>query len=125
MLGREREGLGLGSGREREGGMENGRGRGDYSFTKETLTYTSETVLWLKLLGRVQGVVDQGEPSRLATTESSAEAKHENVLLVRLVQLGQLFSEIILGDVGTTRVQDVDDLSDGAEWVIDMETMGR
>jgi hypothetical protein len=73
-------------------------------------TYANQTVLGFKFLGRVQGVVDEGESSRLASTKSSAETKDKDVLLVGLVQFRELFTEVILGDVGASRVQDVDDL---------------
>ena len=96
--------------------LEEGRKEMNRCQGTKSKTYTSETVLWFKLLGRVQRVVDQGESSRLATTESSTEAKHENVFLIGLVELGQLFAEVVLGDVGTARVQDVDDLCGHEGW---------
>lgn len=72
-------------------------------------TYANKPVLGLKLLGSLQGVVDQGEPCRFATTKGGLEAENENDLLLHLVNLGQLLTELIPGHVGTRRVQNVDD----------------
>ena len=73
-------------------------------------TYTDEAVLGLELLGRLQVIVDQSEASRLSTTESGAETEAEDNLLIDLVHLGELLAELILGDVGTSRVDDIHDL---------------
>lgn len=64
-------------------------------------------VVWLELLERLAGVVDEGETSALATTVLGAETKDGNAVLVALVQLGQLLAELVLGHVGAVWVQDV------------------
>jgi hypothetical protein len=63
--------------------------------------------LRLELLHSSCGVVDEGEASRLATTELCAESEDRDGLLVALVQLRELLAEVILGDVGALGVEDV------------------
>ena len=74
------------------------------------VTYTDEAVLGLELLGRLQVVVDQSEAGGLSASESGAETEDEDNLLVDLVHLGELLAELILGDVGAGRVDDIHDL---------------
>jgi len=74
------------------------------------ITYTDEAVLGLELLGRLQVVVDQSEASGLSASESSAETEDEDNLLIDLVHLGELLAELILGDVGAGRVDDIHNL---------------
>jgi hypothetical protein len=74
------------------------------------ITYTDEAVLGLELLGRLQVVVDQSEASGLSASESSAETEDEDNLLIDLVHLGELLAELILGDVGAGRVDNIHDL---------------
>jgi hypothetical protein len=78
-------------------------------------TYTNEAVLGLELLGRLQVVVDQSKASGLSTTESGAETEAEDDLLVDLVHLGELLAELILGDVGTSGVDDIHDLREAGK----------
>jgi hypothetical protein len=73
------------------------------------VTYALQTVFRFKLLGRIHIIVDQGETSGFATTESSA--KHKDCLFVRLVQFGQFLTQIILADIGQTWMQNINDLS--------------
>lgn len=61
----------------------------------------------LELLHRLGGVVDQGEAGGLAATELSPETKDGNLVLLGLVHAGELVAELILGDVGAVRVEDV------------------
>lgn len=53
------------------------------------------------------GVVDEGKAGGLATTEVGAEAENGDGGLVGLVELSELGAEVVLGDVGTSRVEDV------------------
>ncbi len=61
----------------------------------------------LELLHRLGGVVDEGEAGGLATTELGAEAEDIDLVLLGLVEAGELLTELLLGDVGAVRVEDV------------------
>lgn len=71
------------------------------------LAVTDEPVVGLELLHRLGAVVDEGEASGLATTVLGAETEDGDLVLVGLVELGELGAELILGDVGTVGVEDV------------------
>jgi hypothetical protein len=68
---------------------------------------TDKTVVGLELLHGLVGVVDESEASGLATTVLGAETEDGDLVLVGLVELGQLLAELILGDVGTVGVEDI------------------
>ena len=68
---------------------------------------TDKTVVRLELLHGLVGVVDESETSRLATTVLGAETENGDLVLVGLVELGELLAELILGDVGTVGVEDI------------------
>lgn len=70
-------------------------------------TDTDETVVGLELLQGLGGVVDQSEAGALATTVLCAETEDGDLVLVGLVQIGQLLTELVLGDVGAVGVEDV------------------
>lgn len=70
-------------------------------------TNADQTVGGLELLQGLDGVVDQSEAGGLATTVLGAETEDGDLVLVGLVQVGQLLAELILGDVGAVGVQDV------------------
>lgn len=70
-------------------------------------TDADETVAGLELLHGLRRVVDEGEASGLATTEVGAETEDGDLVLDGLVQGAELLAELLLGDVGTARVQDV------------------
>ena len=61
----------------------------------------------LELLQGLSGVVDESEPSALATTILRAETENRDLVLVGLVEVGQLIAELILGDVGAVGVEDI------------------
>lgn len=83
-------------------------------------TVSDQSVSWLKSLGVSNGLVDQTETSGLSTTELSSETENRDSILVSLVQLSQSLSQLILGDVSSVWVQDVnDELSSGQQWVGD------
>lgn len=71
------------------------------------LAVTDEPVVGLELLHRLGAVVDEGEAGALAATVLGAETEAGNLLLVGLVELGELGAELILGDVRAVGVQDV------------------
>lgn len=66
-----------------------------------------ESVVGLELLQGLGGVVDEGEAGALSTTELGAETEDGDLVLVGLVELGELVAELILGDVGAVGVEDV------------------
>lgn len=70
-------------------------------------TDTDETVVGLELLEGLGGVVDQSEAGALTTTVLCAETEDGDLVLVGLVQVGQLLTELVLGDVGAVGVEDV------------------
>jgi hypothetical protein len=61
----------------------------------------------LELLHRLGGVVDESKASALAATVVCPEAEDGNILLLRLVELTELATELVLGDVGAVGVEDV------------------
>lgn len=73
----------------------------------EADTYANETVLGLEL-HRVARVVDKGETSGASTTEGGSHTENDALLLGGLVHLGELLGELSLGDVGTGRVNDIE-----------------
>lgn len=66
-----------------------------------------QAVLGLELLQSLGGVVDEGEAGGLAATELGAQAEDLDLLLLGLVQAGELLAQLSLGDVGTVGVEDV------------------
>lgn len=70
-------------------------------------TDTDETVVGLELLEGLGGVVDQSEAGALTTTVLCAETEDGDLVLVGLVQVGQLLTKLVLGDVGAVGVEDV------------------
>lgn len=61
----------------------------------------------LELLQGLGGVVDQSEAGALTTTVLCAETEDGDLVLVGLVQVGQLLTELVLGDVRAVGVEDV------------------
>lgn len=70
-------------------------------------TDADQAVVRLELLQGLLRVVDQSEAGALATTVLRAEPEDGHLVLVGLVQVGQLLAELILGDVGAVGVEDV------------------
>lgn len=83
-------------------------------------TVSHQSVGWLESLGVSDGLVDQTETGRLSTTELGSETKNGNSILVGLVQLRQSVSQLVLGDVSSVWMQDInDELSSGQQRVGD------
>lgn len=61
----------------------------------------------LEFLQGFWGIVDESETSCLSTTELCLKTEDINLVLVGLVELGELASEIVLGDVGSVWVEDI------------------
>lgn len=70
-------------------------------------TYADEAVLGLEL-HRLTRVVDESETGGASTTESGSHTENNALLLGGLVHLGELLRELSLGDVGTSRVDDIE-----------------
>lgn len=73
-------------------------------------TYSNKTVFRLELLKSGLVVVDESESGALTSTKSSLEAKKDTVGGVSLVHLGKTLSKLRLGDVGSTVMDDINDL---------------
>lgn len=64
-------------------------------------------VVGFELLHRLRRVVDESKASALATTIVCPEAEDGDIFLLRLVELTELATELVLGDVGAVGVEDV------------------
>lgn len=73
------------------------------------LSVADESVVWLELLHGLGGIVEEGEAGALAATVLGAETEDGDLVLGDLVERGELLAELILGDVGTRWVEDVND----------------
>lgn len=72
-------------------------------------TLTDKTILGLESLEGISVIVDEGETSRLGTTESSLETENNDGFLVDVVHLSELFANVSLGAVSQTGMDDVQD----------------
>lgn len=81
------------------------------------ITVPDKAVVGLKLLEGVVGVVDQSKTSGLSATELGAETEDGDLVFVGLVQLSKLAAELILGNVGSIRVEDITIQSQGCSLV--------
>uniref|UniRef100_A0A147BFC7 Putative secreted protein n=1 Tax=Ixodes ricinus TaxID=34613 RepID=A0A147BFC7_IXORI len=72
-----------------------------------TKTIPAQPILGLKLLGKVQCVVDEGEAGGLATSELGPEAEAEHHVRGGVVHGTQLLPHLGLGDGAPVRVNDV------------------
>lgn len=70
-------------------------------------TDANQTVEGLELLQGLLGVVDESEASALTTTVLGTETEDGDLVLVGLVQVGELVAELVLGDVGAVGVEDI------------------
>jgi hypothetical protein len=68
---------------------------------------SDEPVAGLELLHGLGGVVDESEAGALATTEVCLEAEDGDIVLLGLVELTELATELVLGDVGAVGVEDI------------------
>ena len=66
-----------------------------------------QPVVGLELLHGLGGVVDKGKAGGLAATELGTKAEDADLVLLGLVHAGELIAELILGDVGAVRVEDI------------------
>jgi hypothetical protein len=83
-----------------------------------------QSVVRLELLHGLGGVIDEGEAGGLAATELCAKAEDADLLLVGLVETGELLPELLLRDVGAARVEDVNDHLLAAEQRVANELAG-
>merc|ERR1719381_438230 len=61
-------------------------------------TLSDESVLRFELLGRVHGVVDEGEAGALAAAKVGLEAEGEDTVRGHFEHLGQLLANLSFGD---------------------------
>ena len=73
-------------------------------------TYSFESVLWFELLCCVHVVVDACKASGSASTECGGVAECEDDVGGGAVEGCELLLDVILGDVGLTRVDNINDL---------------
>lgn len=61
----------------------------------------------LEFLHCLDGIVDKGKASGLATTVLSAHAEDVDLIFVGFVHFGEFGAEVIFGDIGAVGVQDI------------------
>lgn len=66
-----------------------------------------EPIVGFELLHRLGGVVDQSKAGALAATVVRPETEDGDIVLLGLVELGELATEFVLGDVGAVGVENV------------------
>lgn len=71
------------------------------------LAVADQAVSGLEVLHGLGGVVEEGEAGALAATVLRAETEDGHLVLVGLVEAGELLAELVLGDVGARWVEDV------------------
>lgn len=87
---------------------------------KDREAYSDQSISGLELFLRLLVVVDQRESGAPSTTKVRLEAKGDDTSLVGLVEGSELPREVVLGDIGSGGVEDVDDeLTSGQETVGD------
>ncbi len=69
--------------------------------------HAHQPVMGLELLHGLGRVVHEGEAGRLAAAKLGPQAEDADLVLVRLVHAGQFVAQLLLGDVGAIRVEDV------------------
>ncbi len=69
---------------------------------------SDQSVPWLKL-ERILGIVNQRESSTLSSSKGRSESKDDNQILLNLVHSTQFSPELISGDVGSGRVENIND----------------
>lgn len=66
-----------------------------------------QPVVGLELLHRLSGVVDESKAGALSATVVRLETEDGDIVLLRLVELGELAAEFVLGHVGSVGVEHV------------------
>lgn len=81
---------------------------------------SDQSVRWLELLSVSNRVVNKTETSGSTTTVLGSEAKDGDGILVSLVGRSKLLSELVLGDVGSVWVENLNnELESGQKWVVE------
>lgn len=73
-----------------------------------TNTYSDQSVPGLELQ-RILAIVNQGESGGLSSSELGPESEDDDLVFGGLVHAGQLLPELILGYIGSGRVENVHD----------------
>lgn len=68
-----------------------------------------QPVVRLELLHHLVAVVDEREAGALAAAELRAEAEHGDGVFAGFVEFSEFGAELVFGDIGAGRVQDVAD----------------
>jgi hypothetical protein len=63
--------------------------------------------MWLKLLQRLRRIVDESKTGCLSTTKLCSQTEDIDLVLIGLVEFGELGSEVVLCDVCAVRVEDI------------------
>ena len=71
------------------------------------LSNPDQSVMRLKLLQRILGVVDEGEASTLSTTVLCPETENHDLVLLCFVEFGKFGSELVFRDIRTVGVKDI------------------
>ena len=71
------------------------------------LYLSDKSELGLELLGKVHGVVDQGESSALATSEDGLESISEDSIGSALIHSSKFLTNCDLGDGSLARMKDI------------------
>lgn len=66
-----------------------------------------QPIMRLELLHHLMAIIYQSEASRLASTELCAETEAGDLVFVGFVELGELLTEFVFGDVGAVLVEDI------------------
>ena len=72
-------------------------------------TVSNKTVAGLELLKSINRVVNKTETSRLTATVLGLQTENRDSVLLRVVDAGELLTEVILGDVSSVGVENVND----------------
>ena len=66
-----------------------------------------QPIMRLKLLHHLMAIIDKREPSALPPSILCSEAEAGHLIFVCFVQLGELGTEFVFGDVGAVGVEDI------------------
>lgn len=89
-------------------------------------SYSSESVLGLKLLEKIHVVIDQGKAGGLTATKVGPEAKAGHHIRSHFVHLGQLLSNLLLGDGWSAGMKDINDLYEiGCKWHVEKSNLSK
>ena len=71
-----------------------------------------QPIMRLKLLHHLMAIIDKREPSALPPSVLCSEAEARHLIFVRLVELGELGTEFVFGNVGAIGVEDISGMAE-------------